>query len=78
MPDYKLTIEYTADKPLFPYDHVRIENSHNAQVIYNGLRDYLEIGTDNNIIIPLDAQGNPIKDIPILSQYTKKKPEVNR
>lgn len=78
MPGYKLTIEYSDDKPFFPYDHVRIEAKHNAQVIYKGLRDYLELGTDTNIIIPLDAQGNPIKDIPILNRYTKRKPSGGR
>ena len=75
MPRYKLLIDYTSEVPFYPYDHVKIEGR-NCALFFNRIGDLLRMGTDTGDVIPIDDDGKPVSNIPILHQYTRKKERV--
>jgi hypothetical protein len=45
MQKHTLTIEYWANKPLFPNDHIEIEAAKDSSIILRELKRYLRVAT---------------------------------
>jgi hypothetical protein len=77
MPDYKLTIEYSNNQPIYPFPSIKVggDNSHH---VLKWLKDSLEMFTDAKAVVPYDAQGKVIKEIPVLTIIAGSKPKYMR